>query len=212
MATLLLESSHRAWDQITEVFGFVWPTATAMWNLRWQVNGYLSVRRDATKPELQGRFAAGSGIPSTDLRNACVTTSWEQQESYFAKYLLTNLFAIYEYWAEDSLAELGHPNAAGLAGQLQMPTVVSANGRKEGIGGAIDSVTAVESPAFKSDVYPELTRHKWYSLPTLDNLLICYRFFKACRNSQMHRGSIANSVDEQAYLRFAPIASPNALA
>jgi hypothetical protein len=41
MAHYFFPSTESATDQITELFGFVWPTAAALWNLRWQVKGFL---------------------------------------------------------------------------------------------------------------------------------------------------------------------------
>jgi len=62
---LLLLTSKQVARRLTEVFDFVWPTATAIWNLRWQVAGYVSASPAATESKLAGRFVAGSGTCGT---------------------------------------------------------------------------------------------------------------------------------------------------
>jgi hypothetical protein len=38
---LFFRSSRAAYQQVAELFDFVWPTAAALWNLRWQVRDLL---------------------------------------------------------------------------------------------------------------------------------------------------------------------------
>lgn len=59
-------------NQYTALFDFLQPTAAALWNLRWQVRGYLATVPDATKEDLMGRFVQGSGIHSVNLRRAAL--------------------------------------------------------------------------------------------------------------------------------------------
>ena len=62
------DAAHR----ITSLFDFVWPTAAALWNLRWQVQGFLNEVPNATEQELHQRFMSGSRIQWTNLRRACI--------------------------------------------------------------------------------------------------------------------------------------------
>ena len=41
----------------TAINGFLNPAAAALWNLRWQVAGYVAVNPSASHGELMGRFA-----------------------------------------------------------------------------------------------------------------------------------------------------------
>jgi hypothetical protein len=41
MAYYFFPATRFAASQITDLFDFVWPTAAALWNLRWQVAGFL---------------------------------------------------------------------------------------------------------------------------------------------------------------------------
>ena len=48
--------------QISELFSFVWAAAPALWNLRWQVDGFLRAAPDASEKEITDRFILGSDI------------------------------------------------------------------------------------------------------------------------------------------------------
>src|SRR4051794_17113582 len=103
---LFFLSSRRAANRLTDVFDFVWPTASAIWNLRWQVAGYIAVVPDATEDQLVGRFVAGSGIRGVNLRKACTQHSWEHQQQQFARFLLVEFCALYEAWCISIIKEL----------------------------------------------------------------------------------------------------------
>jgi hypothetical protein len=74
---LFYRASEGASDQVTALFRFVWPTAAALWNLRWQVQGFVGVRSSAPAEELQHRFVLGSGLLGVDLKTACLEHTWE---------------------------------------------------------------------------------------------------------------------------------------
>jgi hypothetical protein len=207
---LFFEVSRETFDHITSLFDFLWPTAAAMWNLRWQVNGYLSVRPDANVYELNNRFVAGSGIHGANLKRACVDFSWEEQQMKFANFLLINIFAIYESYLKKILSDL---TMAGnnLEKKLQFPTSIDANWNKKGIWGAIDEITANESQMLKRGFYQRLLSHKKNAKNNLDNLMRCYRYFKECRNSLAHNGGIATKRLEEACTEFSTVATTTAL-
>jgi hypothetical protein len=62
MARYIFACSRAAHDQITELFDFVSPTIIALWNLRWQVKGFLAQVPDAASIDLSNRFALRSGL------------------------------------------------------------------------------------------------------------------------------------------------------
>ncbi len=68
----LHRTSRSTFDQIFALFNFIWPTATALWNLRWQVVVLSQVIPDVTKETLHGRLVAGNGIQVAHLRHACI--------------------------------------------------------------------------------------------------------------------------------------------
>jgi hypothetical protein len=68
---------------------------------------------------LNARFVAGSGIRSTNLKRACIEMTWDDHQSQFAKFLLFDLFALFEGWLAKVLADVGQP---GLVKAFQFPT------------------------------------------------------------------------------------------
>jgi hypothetical protein len=118
-----------AHEQITRLWDFMSPTIVAMWNLRWQVQGFLTVRPESTQQELVQRFALGSSIRGNEIKRACVDNSWEEQQGRFASILLTNTIAIFEEFL-DGLVGLTIANEAQTrrtAKALQFP--VASGGR-----------------------------------------------------------------------------------
>lgn len=65
---MFFPSGRQASDQITALFNFVWPTAAALWNLRWQVQGFVAEVPSATVDQPEQRFVFGSKIDTVDLK------------------------------------------------------------------------------------------------------------------------------------------------
>lgn len=208
---LFFNASRETFNQFTSLFDFLWPTAAAMWNLRWQVNGYLIAKPEATVQELQNRFVAGSDIHGANLKRACAELTWDQQQQEFAKFLLVNVFALHETYLRRVLADLGVTNEK-IEKNLQFPTSLDPRGVKiGGIWCAIDEITTPESIMLKNGFYQRLSSHKKNSIHALDDLMKCYRYFKECRNSLAHNGAIADKKAETAYSNFSAIATTSAL-
>lgn len=187
-----------ALQRVDSLFDFAWPTAAALWNLRWQVRGFVDEVPDASQDDLNGRFAAGSGIRGLDLRKACITTTWEDQQEIFAGFILTNALAIYEHWSDEILAAFGEPAPrGGHPLQLDQPAL----GVQAWVAGKQTPLSTLNDTQF----FPAYRSHRKYSWPLIANLMKAFRYFKQGRNALIHRGGIANAVDEQAYLDFAPV-------
>ncbi len=80
MAYYFFPPTRVAVAQISELFDFVWPTAAALWNLRWQVSGFLQEVPKSSPVQLNDRFVFGSKIHGTNLKKACVETTWQAQK------------------------------------------------------------------------------------------------------------------------------------
>lgn len=205
MAYYFFPPTRVATAQITELFDFVWPTAAALWNLRWQVNGFLQEVPDSTPKQLHDRFVFGSTIHGTNLKKACAETSWEEQKHHLSGILLTNAFAAYEHWADDILACLGITGGKGK--QLQFDD----RPNKPGLPRTLQMLCATESLTIKTAFYPTYAASPKYSLPLVNNLIACYRFFKELRNAQVHNGGLATKEAVAAYKAFAPVSGRAAL-
>ena len=205
-------SSRYIFNEITTLFDFLWPTAAAMWNLRWQVNGYLQVRPDASDRELLNRFTMGSNIHGANLKRACVELTWEKQQENFAKFLLVNIIALYESYLCSLLKELSCSNVKeeDIEKKLHFPTSVK-NGKKTGVWNAIEIITTPQSQLITNGFYLKLSENKKNRKSELDSLMKCYRYFKECRNSIIHKRSIVDQKTYDAYLEFDSIATKDKL-
>ena len=180
-APLFFSASRSAFRQVTELFDFVWPTAAALWNLRWQVTGFVTVRGATKSEHLASRFIEGSGIHGANIKRACIEMTWEQQQGQFSKFLLINLFAVYEGW----LAELLTGKVpAKVIKQCQFPP--QASRPTEGISWALGEIKGTTSTLISQELYPELVKHPKNSLGQISNLLQCYRCFKECSKPTSH--------------------------
>ncbi|GMV69375.1 MAG: hypothetical protein AMXMBFR76_18140 [Pseudomonadota bacterium] len=187
---LFLLTSKQVARRLTEVFDFVWPTATAIWNLRWQVAGYVSASPAATDSELAGRFIAGSGIRGANLRRSCIDTSWEDQQQEFARFLLFEFCSLYEAWCKGAVNELCA--TASLSKDLQFPTTFTNGEPSKGLRHAVNSIVNNGSPIMAESIYPAIADNKKNLPQHIEQLLICYRYFKEARNSLVHAGGSAS--------------------
>ncbi|MBZ4413734.1 hypothetical protein VZQ01_27140 [Myxococcus faecalis] len=203
------ESTSGAQKNLVELFDFVWPTAAAMWNLRWQVSGYLQALPSAPQESLMGRFVEGSGIQGVNLRKTCLDQTWESQQEEFARFALINTIATFEAWLRQTLRTLGADTKENEK-ELQFPTETT-KAKTRGVQNAIDRITTSESNLIKGVFYPLLRQNRKYATGHLESLLICYRYFKELRNSLIHHGGEADKKAEEAYAAFAAIATPSQL-
>ncbi len=193
---LFFSTSSAVADRLTETFDFVWATATAHWNLRWQVDGFLRAHPSATDEDLKSRFALGSDIRGANLRRSCIESSWPSQQEMFARILLIEFCALYEAWIDGTLEALGHNSTH--AKNLQFPSTAG-----RGVGAALSALQTNVSPELEHCLYPVLMTNRKNSLGRLENLLSCYRYFKECRNAIIHHGGLATQKTVDAYKSFA---------
>jgi hypothetical protein len=175
-----------------------------MWNLRWQVQGFLQVRPDATQDELVQRFASGATIKGNEIRRACVDNSWEDQEQRFSLILFTNTIAIFEEFLDIIVGlTMAGETKLKVVKALQYPVGHSRRDYStayNALGATVPELVDV----FRS---PDALG-RWYSGSKIQNLLLCYRFFKEIRNSWIHNGGRATQGLMDAYAAFLPVATP----
>ena len=203
---LFFDASKSVAARLTDTFNFVWPTAAAIWNLRWQVNGLVSILPSITEPDLRARFVTGSGIIGANLRSACLETSWEDQQQQFAKFLLFELCSLYETWCELMVAELNMPDR--LSKDLQFPTSSTSKG-KNGIGYVLSHIDEHKSPTIDAAFGQPLKTNRKYSPHHIEQLLICYRYFKEMRNLLIHGDKNLTAPFIQAEKDFSALDAPS---
>lgn len=196
---LFFNSSRHVVSRITDLYDFIWPTAVAMWNLRWQVNGFHSTIGNASPRDLFNRFSENSNIHGANIHRSCIECTWDEQQEQFARILLIQLCALYEAWIEELFQELRIKNKK-LEKGLQFPT----NGNK-GILWALTILQQKKSNYMEKTIYSALKDSKKYVFSNLDNHLVCYRYFKECRNSIIHSGSKFKESTIDAYSAYVPL-------
>lgn len=186
MNKLFFDSSRGAYDLVTEAFDFIAPAQAGLWNLRWQVLGYRTARPSASGVELENRFVAGAGARYGNLHGWAGGT-WESVEQHLARFLLINLCAIYEGWIAEVLDDLSARTKENEKG-LQFPSKGN-KGVMPTIGKIKSGPAAMVSACFAASLKQN---KKCVTDTQLENLLVCYRFFKECRNAIAHSGSVAD--------------------
>lgn len=163
--------------QYTSLFDFVSVAAPALWNMRWQVRGFLDVNPQATKTELMGHFVHGSSIVSANLRRYS-ELPFESQLEQLGRLQLYTAISLYERWLE------GLPFLRATDRKiLQRP---KAHGRRDYNDVIRDAQSAGSS--VMEDFRSVLEGDSFCAINELNELLIAFRAFKEIRNVFTHRG------------------------
>jgi hypothetical protein len=178
----------------TDLLEFVNPAAAALWNMRWQIRGYVAAVPDASESDLFGRFAAGSGLRAGNMRTIFGDSTWEEQLSRFGEMLLASAIATYEGWAHELINSLGLSKSD--AGSLDSYLTGASVSEPERVR-AVATIGASTSAFARTEFQPGL-RAGNHALGAngLTSLLTAFRAYKAVRNAQTHRSGIAS--DQQA--------------
>lgn len=205
---LFFESSRATRDELTELFNFVWPTAAAIWHTRGAIESYVAGNPGVGAAAVTAKFTDGSGIHGAgNLKRIICEQSWETQQERLARVLLVDVCAVYESWLSMILADLG-AGSRDRETELQSPTDATGSA---GVWACIRNLTALESSVLDSAFGAALRSSRKNKKAHLDNLLRCYRYFKECRNSIVHRGAIGNQKAVDAYQEFSAVATPTSL-
>jgi hypothetical protein len=198
------ESSQSITDRLAELNNFTWPTVAALWNLRWQVQGFAAVTGKREVKELHERFVAGSGVTSANLKVACLETTWEAQQEQFARFLLFELCGLFEAWLEEVVPRaISAGKVRTLTKCLQFP---SGLGQKaSGLAAGLAVIKAERSTLMHKELLPTLQVNPKNSWANIEPLLRAYRHFKECRNSFIHHGGKATQACADAHKLFASI-------
>lgn len=173
--------------QNLDLFDFFWPTATAIWNLRWQVKGYIDARGDEiTTEELFNKFASDEKIMRANLFRACIDTTWDEHLQQYGQTILVNLFAYYESWIKGVLQVLNLESNTNEKG-LQFPSDFASN---RGIMPTLNSMKSLGNNIM-ANAFCEKYKDGKYNLAHIEHMMICYRYFKELRNAIAHHGGEA---------------------
>lgn len=191
---MYFRSSQDFKQRYSALFDFMYPAATAMWNLRWQVQGYLAVAPNATKDDLMGRFVKGSQIGSVNLRASCLHTPWEEHLETLASLFAVNAIALFEGWIESlELVSGTHRRWLQFPSAHFVPQFTGS-----GVGEALIRLRASGLSPGMMTAFGNLSRSKHYDAARLDELLVAFRVFKEARNCWTHNGGAATPAFQNA--------------
>lgn len=204
----VLSATHDGHSQITRLFDFINPAAIALWNLRWQVKGFWDSYPKATHDTLKSRFALGSGLKGGELYRACIDTTWDQQLESFAGIVLVNAIATFEDFTQSVVDKAGATPRRETYEAMQFPTKTAPN-KPNGHDWAFAKF-GPSLPSLRSVFYMNHVTRRYAGF-NLNNLLTCFRYFKALRNMLAHNGGRATQQMVDAYQAFLPVANTTAL-
>ncbi len=205
MVGFAFSETDEAASEITRLFDFVWPTAVALWNLRWQVDGFLSAVPNATHEDVASRFVAGSDIYGADIRAMSINTTWEEQKTRFSEFILTNAFSIYESWARNLL------RSTHISDMSDRDLYREGDGIAKGLSTFIVRVNNAPSTVMQSAFQPIFMANKKVFVAQQTAMLKCYKYFKEIRNCHIHNGGVADQKLVDAFTDFQPTSSPLAM-
>ena len=187
--------------ELQRINNFIWPTAAALWNFRWQVKGFSFEAPNATSVELNHRFTSGSGISRVDFKYFN-TMSWTDQLEQLGEMALVSYIGLFEGWLVEIQDFVKIDQKA-----IQWPSKsVGLRKTKSGVpqDGIVEALAkvGVGSSPHMSKIYGHLSNRKHCSPKTLDGLLTCYRYWKEVRNSMVHQNRRASMalVDAQSMM------------
>lgn len=212
MKEFFFKASRNALDRLTDLYDITWPAAVGLWNLRWQVRGFKEAVPNSNEIQLAKRFAAGSGIERLNFNRAFFIHSWEKQQNYFAWIILNNAFSIYESWLEELDDTVFIPqNVSFEKKEFQFETTRNGSREISGIWHQIHTLTSNQSTMLKNAFYSQYINKNNNCQNELDNLMLCFRFFKESRNCYMHNSIIANQRLMDAYVKYSAVANISSL-
>jgi hypothetical protein len=204
MRRRMFSATINFFDEYSRVNDFAQICAASVWTMRWQVKGFFAEAGFYDTPsirpkesELRSRFLAGSGLNGANFRTLVDGQTWADQSSILAEMVLLAFISIFEGWSDALGDEVGITREQREALQWPSYSVYPRRNNfgapRPGIDAAISAgrlnISAIMSTCF----YPVYKNDRKYSLGQLDELMICYRYWKEVRNALAHSGGRATS-------------------
>lgn len=209
MESVFFRASIDALDNITTVFDDIHPLTVSLRYTRRVINEAVNSNASDVEIDYQQIIDPENYVHGVNYKRAFIETSWDTQEENLAWFLLNNLFAIHEGWAQRLYDDVfrGHGyQEKSFIKNLQFPGLtgkfssyyVTTNKRSIALDDAFFNTYMVKSG-------------KDFNFNKLENYMICYRFFKEARNCYMHHNIVASKELIDAYNALLPIATCNDL-
>lgn len=208
MQDAFFKATQNALSSLTSLTDIIHPITVSMWNTRAQVIGTYAVIPNATPHQIAAKYGLGSGIHGVNYKRVFKETPWDRHEESIAWLFLNSIIPIYEGWLETLNSDV----FTSANGNISVESMQFPKPRSK--GNAIDELTRLtltESSIIKDAFYVKYSSRKYRCLSQLNNLLICYRYFKQMRNCYMHNNMIADSALLNVYRNFANLLNPSDL-
>ena len=207
MAYVFFRASEDALDNLTEVFNLIHPLRASLAFTRNVVNTLYTDVRDVDVKVCQRVVDKDKLFESVNYKCAFFDTSYENQEEKLAWILLNNLFAIHEGWADRLFNEIFFTGPTGwfLDNKEFCQTL-----ERTGLTAKFQTYftpSGRESTVLSNSFFPKYQSKSKCDFGKLDNLMVCYRYFKEARNCYMHKNFLATGILVNAYNDFLGVAT-----
>jgi hypothetical protein len=169
----------------------------AIWNLQWQVKGFVSARPLVDSRTLLGRFVDGSDVEGIDLRSSVVNTSWQWLDQQTCRLLLTNTIALYEGWCHEfcetfrRFGIITQDEQRRYQNALQWPDAYGSR-RGPGVETAVRTIKSQDSISRGMTALAGCMQTSLVNPAHFSPRMRVYRVFKEARNSISHQGAMAS--------------------
>lgn len=189
MASSAFSATYSAASQITRTFDMVWGLTAGLWKLRADTAGYFKTHPDSTNKEIVAELFHGSGIHGLNPKRLTDDLSWEDEQQYIAELLLVNATAIFDAWTESYVNSV---------------LINTSKTKKKDI---VSYMQKGDISSFEAELsqLPQSQYSGCFKIPPkrqdryISNLLLIYKFFKACRNCSAHGNSVFSLSAETKY-------------
>lgn len=207
MANLFFRASEDALDNITAAFDISHPLRASFRYTRKVLHELNPNLNNVNFDICQQTVNADGYVHGVNYKRAFFETSYEEQEEKIAWFLLNNLFAIHEGWAERIYTEIFDGN--GYAKNTFIKNLELGNLYSK--FSTYFTPTRKESSILCSSFYPVYESNASLDFSKIDNYMLCYRYFKEARNCYMHKNFIASQFLVDRYNEFQTVATKTLL-
>jgi hypothetical protein len=218
MASHMFDATSNFFTTFTQVNDFTQVSAASVWTMRWQVKGFFAesgfYTEAQTRPkqaDLKSRFLAGCGLRRANFRSLVDGQTWPEQEAILAEMTLLAIASLFKGWtdavSDESRLSRANRDALQWPSHAVYPRFNNAGAALPGIDQALRAGQSTISNVMKQCFHPSYKADRQYSLNQIDQLLVCYRYWKEVRNAIAHAGGRATNrclVEENGLMVLTP--------
>lgn len=189
MSNTMFAATHDAGKAITRTFDMVWPLVAGLWNIRQASKDFFVQNPNASNKDAKRAIISGLNVRGLDFRGIFENYTWEDEEEYISEILLINAIAIFDTWV-DSFVDVTLPSVSATKKKNLKEAM------KKGDFADYEATLALEP---NSVLKAHFRASKQRKDAQIGNLLIVYKYYKACRNCIAHGNRIYTDKAENCY-------------